>query len=127
MFNVCYEMVIIFWNDRSIPDVYREKLESSGVLKREESELVIEKHSNWLAESLRQVDDYIPQPSYFTHRWMDMQQAPAAITTWDSGVDLDLFRFVTSKSVQLKNDLVSKILRNIDWNFRLELQNYLDV
>ncbi|XP_043274432.1 probable 2-oxoglutarate dehydrogenase E1 component DHKTD1, mitochondrial isoform X2 [Venturia canescens] len=107
-------MYNIIQNRKSIPDVYRENLESSGVLKKEDSELLVEKHTGWLADSLRQVDGYIPQPSYFTHRWMGIEQAPAAVTTWDTGVNLDLLRFVTNKSVNLKNDLTihPQLLKN---------------
>lgn len=69
--------------------------------------MVIDKHTEWLAKSLKQVDDYVPQPTYFTHRWTGMQQAQAALTTWNTGVDLDLLKFVASKSINFKDDLVS--------------------
>ena len=77
-------------------------------MKKEESETVIERHTNWLADCLRQVDDYVPPPTYFTHRWTGMQQAPAALTTWDTGVDLELLKYVISKSVDVRDDLVRR-------------------
>ncbi|XP_063972436.1 probable 2-oxoglutarate dehydrogenase E1 component DHKTD1 homolog, mitochondrial isoform X2 [Diachasmimorpha longicaudata] len=92
-------------NRSSVPDLYKSQLEASGILTSSQSEEIISKHTNFLGNALKQVDNYIPQPSYFTHRWMGFQQAQTSLTSWDTGVDLELLKYVVSKSVQLQKDL----------------------
>lgn len=95
----------IIQNRRSVPDLYREKLEESGVLTKEETEAIISKHTDFLSKALKQVDNYIPQPTYFTHRWQGFQQAQRSLTSWDTGVDVGLIKYIANKSVKLHDDL----------------------
>ncbi|XP_034952353.1 probable 2-oxoglutarate dehydrogenase E1 component DHKTD1 homolog, mitochondrial [Chelonus insularis] len=92
-------------NDRrSVPDRYREKLESRYIVNKQENEQIISEYHASLINALKQVDNYIPQPSYFTHQWEGFQQAQSTLTTWDTGVDLSLLHYIINKSVTLKDN-----------------------
>ncbi|XP_015114177.1 probable 2-oxoglutarate dehydrogenase E1 component DHKTD1 homolog, mitochondrial [Diachasma alloeum] len=92
-------------NRASVPDLYKAKLEDSGVLTKSTTEEIVSNHTNFLGNALKQVDNYIPQPSYFTHRWAGFQQAQSSLTSWDTGVDLGLLKYVASRSVKVQDDL----------------------
>lgn len=77
-----------------------EKLVNSQILTTDEVKSIVAEHTSWLAESLRQVDSYIPEPVYFGGRWSEMTQASATVSKWNTGVDADLLKFIGSKSVQ---------------------------
>ncbi|XP_057340582.1 probable 2-oxoglutarate dehydrogenase E1 component DHKTD1 homolog, mitochondrial [Microplitis mediator] len=90
---------------KSVPDQYQEQLETLNVIKNEECETIKTKHTSWLNDALKQTDNFVPQPTYFTHRWSGFTQAKSTLTSWDTGVDLDLLRFIIRKSVTLKDDV----------------------
>ncbi|KAG7199330.1 hypothetical protein KM043_018178 [Ampulex compressa] len=94
----------IIQNRRSTPDEYVESLIKSNKFSKEEADNIINKHNAWLYQALKQADNYVPQPAYFTDRWSNMRQPESSITEWDTGVDLNLLRFVAEKSVQFSND-----------------------
>ncbi|XP_048510890.1 2-oxoadipate dehydrogenase complex component E1 isoform X2 [Athalia rosae] len=85
---------------KSTPDLYVEKLINSKIITPDEAKSIISEHTAWLAESLRQVDNYVPEAVYLSGRWSEMSQATASVSKWNTGVDLDLLRFVAEKSVQ---------------------------
>lgn len=92
-------------NRQSIPDVYRQKLEKMEILKTEESEEIIRKYTNYLEEAFKKSDKYVPQATYFSGRWAGFQQAKPTLTTWETGVDVNLIKFVVKKSVERKENL----------------------
>uniref|UniRef100_A0A1B6DWW2 Transketolase-like pyrimidine-binding domain-containing protein n=3 Tax=Clastoptera arizonana TaxID=38151 RepID=A0A1B6DWW2_9HEMI len=53
----------------------------------------------WLNDCLKNVDSYYPEESYFRRQWTGFSQAPSAVTSWDTGVDVNLLRFIGAKSV----------------------------
>ncbi|XP_015608357.1 probable 2-oxoglutarate dehydrogenase E1 component DHKTD1 homolog, mitochondrial [Cephus cinctus] len=95
----------IIQNRQSIPDRYLENLIESNVVTPEEGKSIIQKHTDYLSQALMQVDNYIPQPTYFMGKWSKMKQASSAVTTWETGVDVNLLKFIANKSVQLQSDL----------------------
>ena len=91
---------------RSIPDRYLEKLSESNILTKGEGKSIVEKHTSWLAKALSEIDNFVPQPTYFTGWWSRLKQAESAVTTWNTGVDLNLLQFIANKSVHFKDSLV---------------------
>ncbi|XP_053979325.1 probable 2-oxoglutarate dehydrogenase E1 component DHKTD1 homolog, mitochondrial [Hylaeus volcanicus] len=89
---------------KSVPDRYVEKLIKSNVLSMEKAKDIVKNHKAWLNRALKQVDNYIPQPAYFAGLWSEMQQADATVTQWDTGVDLNLLKFIALKSVHAEDD-----------------------
>ncbi|KAJ8964681.1 hypothetical protein NQ314_004713, partial [Rhamnusium bicolor] len=117
---------------QTVPDLYSEKLITDGILTEEDRKQIVNGHYDWLNEHLKAVEHYQPQDVSFKKQWEGFIQPEDVITTWDSGIDIDLMKFVGSKSVQypenfeihptllkthVKNRL-SKVAEgaNIDWS-----------
>nr|XP_031847818.1 probable 2-oxoglutarate dehydrogenase E1 component DHKTD1 homolog, mitochondrial [Nomia melanderi] len=94
----------IIQNRPSIPDRYVSRLVESNVFTVEKAKSTADSHTAWLNQSLKQVDCYVPQPTYFTSLWTGMRQADATLTHWDTGVDLNLLKFIGGKSVHVDDD-----------------------
>lgn len=84
-----------------------ERLSNSKILTTDEAQAIVSEYTAWLGESLKQVDNYVPEPMYFGGRWSEMTQASASVSKWDTGVDSDLLKFIANKSVQCE-ELVSE-------------------
>lgn len=54
------------------------------------------------------------QENYFKQQWAGFTQAPEAITSWDSGEDVQLLRYIGNKSVSYPETFVSKIQRHYE-------------
>jgi hypothetical protein len=50
------------------------------------------------------------QETFLRKHWAGIQQADAAITVWDSGIDVDLLRYTGEKSVAYPQEFVSLLL-----------------
>ncbi|EFA05916.2 probable 2-oxoglutarate dehydrogenase E1 component DHKTD1 homolog, mitochondrial [Tribolium castaneum] len=116
----------------TVPDQYTKKLIDEGILNEEEKNTIIKEHTKWLNEHLKAVDSYKPDDVYFKKQWEGFSQADEAITTWDTGIHLDLLTYIGSKSVQfpehfnvhptlLKTHVKNRLARvaegvNIDWS-----------
>ncbi|XP_049814379.1 probable 2-oxoglutarate dehydrogenase E1 component DHKTD1 homolog, mitochondrial [Schistocerca nitens] len=84
---------------RSVPDLYAESLANEGILSTEEAKETTGKHTEWLNNILKTTDMYKPEAVYFKNLWSKIKQAPAAVTTWDTGVDEQLLHYIGIKSV----------------------------
>ncbi|KAL1500758.1 hypothetical protein ABEB36_006204 [Hypothenemus hampei] len=117
---------------RSVPDRYASQLIEEGVLSENEILEIQNEYFTWLNEELEASKIWIPKDVYFKGPWSGFGPAPAAITTWDTGIDVDLMTFVGEKSVKYPDNfnVHSTILRghvknrlakvseglNIDWS-----------
>ncbi|KAH0555015.1 probable 2-oxoglutarate dehydrogenase E1 component DHKTD1 homolog, mitochondrial [Cotesia glomerata] len=90
---------------RMVPEQYRETLETLGVVENEECDKIIEKHTSWLNDAFKQTDNFVPPVTYFTHRWAGFEQAKSTLTSWDTGVNSDLLKFIIRKSVTVDDDV----------------------
>ena len=91
---------------RSIPNSYLNELVQENLLTREEGNDITQEYTNYLNGLLKKSTDYKPEAFYYTKNWSFLQQAGAQLTTWDTGVDMNLIRFVASKSVDYPNNFV---------------------
>lgn len=64
------------------------------------------KHKEFLSKELENVDTYKPDTNYFREQWSGIQQATNCVTTWDTGLDYNLLRFIGEKSVNLPDHFV---------------------
>ncbi|KAJ1528513.1 hypothetical protein ONE63_006920 [Megalurothrips usitatus] len=83
----------------SVPDAYASDLVRRGVLRQEDVDRTVADHTAWLNEKLKSTDNFVPKPTYFQRQWSSVRQAGAAVTTWDTGVDVQLLRHIARKSV----------------------------
>ncbi|CAB0031967.1 unnamed protein product [Trichogramma brassicae] len=117
-------------NRPSIPDRYVERLIENKVFSNEDAVEIVNKHTSKLNKCLKRVDDYEPKATYFTGRWSMLKQADASVTTWDTGFDLHLLRYIGKKSVEypetfrvhptLKKSHVEARLKKVDEGTRLD-------
>lgn len=79
-----------------------------NIFTRENIKNIVENHTTWLNETLKESlkDTSGQSTTYLAGRWTKMKQAEANITQWDTGVKLDLLRFVGEKSVQVPPNFV---------------------
>lgn len=88
----------------SVPDGYAQKLMDEGVWTVEDMKKILDEHSSLLNENLKQVDSYKPVAKHLKRQWTGLVQPSSSVTTWDTGVPMDLLKFVGAKSVQVPDD-----------------------
>jgi probable 2-oxoglutarate dehydrogenase E1 component DHKTD1 len=88
----------------TVPDLYVKKLIDEGVMTEEQKDAILLGHTKWLNEHLKAADNYKPRDIYFKKQWEGLTQAEDTVTTWDTGIHLDLLTFIGSKSVKFPKD-----------------------
>lgn len=90
---------------KSIPDTYAEHLIASGLLTQEEVSDIKASYYTKLNDHLTNAAQYSPPVTNLQAHWQGLVQPEACITTWDTGVPLDLLRFIGVKSVEVPEEL----------------------
>ncbi|XP_031215381.1 probable 2-oxoglutarate dehydrogenase E1 component DHKTD1, mitochondrial isoform X3 [Mastomys coucha] len=90
---------------KSIPDAYAEHLIASGLMTQEEVSDIKASYYSKLNDHLANVAHYRPPATNLQARWQGLVQPEACITTWDTGVPLELLRFIGVKSVEVPEEL----------------------
>ncbi|XP_069689765.1 2-oxoadipate dehydrogenase complex component E1 isoform X3 [Periplaneta americana] len=89
----------IIQSRRSVPDIYSDSLVEEGVMTKEDVDVIVAEYTSWLNNILKTSDSYIPQETFLRKHWAGIHQADSAITVWDTGVELDILRYVGKRSV----------------------------
>ncbi|KAG4071158.1 hypothetical protein HA402_001148 [Bradysia odoriphaga] len=97
-------MYQIIHSRKSVPDLYSEKIVNENVTTREHLVDVVKEHVAFLNSELSATDSYKPEAYYFKKQWSHIQQASSNVTTWDTGVDYNLLRYIGEKSVTIPQD-----------------------
>ena len=105
-------MYKIIDNRESVPDKYCSQLIQQGEFSEEERKKIVEEHTAELMTAFREVDKTGPRAIHLEGNWKGFKQAPKEFTKWDTGVDLDLLRYVGAKSVEVPESFVSFCLSN---------------
>lgn len=102
---------------KSIPDTYAEHLIASGLMTQEEVSNIKASYYAKLNGHLANVAHYSPPATHLQARWQGLVQPAACITTWDTGVPLELLRFIGVKSVEVPEELQlhSHLLKIQEW------------
>lgn len=90
---------------KSIPDTYAEHLIASGLMTQEEVSEIKSSYYAKLNDHLTNMAHYSPPATNLQAHWQGLVQPPACISTWDTGVPLDLLRFIGGKSVEVPEEL----------------------
>ncbi|XP_012870221.1 PREDICTED: probable 2-oxoglutarate dehydrogenase E1 component DHKTD1, mitochondrial [Dipodomys ordii] len=90
---------------KSIPDTYVEHLIANGLMTQEEVSEIKASYYAKLNDHLTNVANYRPPTPHLQAHWQGLAQPEACITTWDTGVPLDLLRFIGMKSVEVPKEL----------------------
>ncbi|XP_041347226.1 probable 2-oxoglutarate dehydrogenase E1 component DHKTD1, mitochondrial [Gigantopelta aegis] len=89
---------------RSIPDIYADNIVSDGLCSKSDLDQVVQDWSTTLSNDLQKVDTYVPQARHLHKQWSGLVQASDHITRWDTGVPVDVLKFVGAKSVEKPED-----------------------
>ncbi|XP_063466167.1 2-oxoadipate dehydrogenase complex component E1 isoform X2 [Symphalangus syndactylus] len=90
---------------KSIPDTYAEHLIAGGLMTQEEVSEIKSSYYAKLNDHLNNMAHYSPPALNLQAHWQGLAQPEARITTWNTGVPLDLLRFVGVKSVEVQREL----------------------
>ncbi|XP_054377620.1 2-oxoadipate dehydrogenase complex component E1 isoform X2 [Pongo abelii] len=90
---------------KSIPDTYAEHLIAGGLMTQEEVSEIKSSYYSKLNDHLNNMAHYSPPAQNLQAHWQGLAQPEARITTWSTGVPLDLLRFVGVKSVEVPRQL----------------------
>ncbi|KAM5340548.1 2-oxoadipate dehydrogenase complex component E1 isoform 2-T2 [Glossophaga mutica] len=90
---------------KSIPDTYAEHLIGNGLMTQEEVSEIKASYYAKLNDHLTNLAHCSPPATHLQAHWQGLVQPEARITTWDTGVPLDLLRFIGGKSVEVPEEL----------------------
>ncbi|XP_066886367.1 2-oxoadipate dehydrogenase complex component E1 isoform X2 [Kogia breviceps] len=90
---------------KSIPDTYAEYLVANGLMTQEEVSEIKASYYAKLNGHLTNMAHYSPPATNLQAHWQGLVQPEACITTWNTGVPLDLLRFIGRKSVEVPEEL----------------------
>ncbi|XP_019627441.1 PREDICTED: probable 2-oxoglutarate dehydrogenase E1 component DHKTD1, mitochondrial [Branchiostoma belcheri] len=90
---------------KSVPDVYAEQLVNDGLLTKEDVAKINADCMAKLGDHFSRLDSFPPQARHLQKQWTGLVQASSQITTWDTGVDANLLKYVGAKSVEVPSDL----------------------
>ncbi|XP_035669706.1 probable 2-oxoglutarate dehydrogenase E1 component DHKTD1, mitochondrial [Branchiostoma floridae] len=91
---------------KSVPDVYADQLVNEGLLTKEEVGKINADCMAKLGEHFSKLESFPPEARHLQKQWTGLVQASSQITTWDTGVDTSLLKYVGAKSVEVPSDLV---------------------
>ena len=79
----------------------------AGLLTQSDISKVISDHSSFITEQFKQVDSFKPERVNLKGTWSGFKEAPNSVTYWDTGVPIDVLRYIGAKSVDFPEDFVS--------------------
>ena len=90
---------------RSVPDIYSDKLIAEGVVTKEELSSSVAAHLEMLNENFKAIDSFSPERSNLAGNWSAMTEPTGDITEWDTGLPLDVLKYVGGQSVSVPPSL----------------------
>ncbi|CAL8099803.1 unnamed protein product [Orchesella dallaii] len=105
---------------KSIPDQYCGQLVDQGLLSPTQLKETVESHTSLLTTELEKADSFVPPHFYLGKQWTGIQQSGHVITEWDTGIDINLLKYIGAKSVNFPNSFnIHKHLAKTFVNARL--------
>jgi probable 2-oxoglutarate dehydrogenase E1 component DHKTD1 len=93
-------------NNRSIPDTYCDNLIEEGILNPDYLKENLQNHTNFLNENLAALESHTPSPSYLKDQWSEITVPEESITTWDTGIDISLLKYIGMRTVDYPEHFV---------------------
>lgn len=53
------------------------------------------------------IDTYEPKMESLKGEWSSMEQPPSAVTQWDTGLPLDVLKYIGAQSIKVPEEFVS--------------------
>ncbi|KAL3874391.1 hypothetical protein ACJMK2_037417 [Sinanodonta woodiana] len=99
-------MYQVIQNRKSIPDMYANRVTKEGLCSQDDLSKTTSDWNSVLSDNLKSVDTYQVENYHLKRHWLGLSQASDNITTWDTGVPVDLLKFVGAKSVSLPGKMI---------------------
>ncbi|GFS86859.1 probable 2-oxoglutarate dehydrogenase E1 component DHKTD1, mitochondrial [Nephila pilipes] len=94
-------MYKIIHSRKSVPDLYAEKLINDGEITKEDVNEMSSTYFNILNENLKLSQTHKTELSGMQKEWKKDSSLKDSVSVWDTGISLDILKFVCFKSVQL--------------------------
>ncbi|KAK3092434.1 hypothetical protein FSP39_002811 [Pinctada imbricata] len=88
---------------QSIPDIYADKVVSDGLCEKKDLSQVVQDWNKNLNQDLSKAESHVPKPFHLHDQWSGIIQAPDAVSAWDTGVSIDVLKYVGARSVTVPN------------------------
>lgn len=109
----------IIHNRKTVPDTFSESLAEKNIVTRQEIEDIKKNYYDKLNNDLKDAT-FKPGKSYFMKQWSGIEQASKNLTTWDTGMNVEILRYIGMKSVEYPNNFnIHKHLQKTHVNARL--------
>lgn len=115
---------------QSVPDNYSKKLMDEGIWTIETANDIVNNYLQYLNNEFKHIDSYQPQPNHLQKKWANYIQVGNSISKWDTGISLDILKFVGIKSVHIPENftihnhlhkvLVTERLKRIEEGTRID-------
>ena len=90
--------------------IYLYFLQNQTISTSEELNFSLDSFNKQLSDHMTQIDSYSPHANHLEHHWSGYQQASTqSRTAWDTGVNVDVLKYIGAKSVTVPDKFVSTI------------------
>ncbi|GAB1600706.1 probable 2-oxoglutarate dehydrogenase E1 component DHKTD1, mitochondrial [Argonauta hians] len=90
---------------KSIPDMYAQDVLNKELCTESELKTCVQEWNNVLVDNFSKTDTYVPEQFHLLQQWTGIEQASDNITSWDTGVDINVLKFVGASSVIVPEDM----------------------
>ncbi|XP_078315936.1 2-oxoadipate dehydrogenase complex component E1-like isoform X2 [Crassostrea virginica] len=104
----------------SIPNLYAESIVSEGLCEQEKLDESVRNWNTYLTENMSMVDSFTPKRFDLLKQWSQLEQPGDVVTHWDTGVSVDLLKFIGQKSVTCPDLQVHPNVQRAHVNKRIE-------
>ncbi|KAJ2786986.1 hypothetical protein GGI15_001092 [Coemansia interrupta] len=99
------QMYSIIRSRESIPKLYERKMEEDNVVSKDDAQKTRAEFSKYLEDELAASKDYQPEADHLKGKWSGLVMPTKAVTTMDTGVDLNILRRVGERSVAVDSNI----------------------
>eukprot|EP00095_Tigriopus_kingsejongensis_P000620 maker-scaffold275_size226830-snap-gene-0.25 protein:Tk00620 transcript:maker-scaffold275_size226830-snap-gene-0.25-mRNA-1 annotation:"2-oxoglutarate dehydrogenase e1 component dhktd1-like mitochondrial" len=85
----------------TIPNLYAEQLIEEDTITNEEVSKTINDHTSLCTDHYQMIDSYDPKAENLRGAWSKMEQPPSAVTQWDTGLPLNVLKYIGAQSVNI--------------------------
>ncbi|XP_059087198.1 2-oxoadipate dehydrogenase complex component E1-like [Tigriopus californicus] len=89
---------------KTIPDQYADQLVAAGVMSKDEVSQSLAEHNALCTEHYQMIDSYEAKMETLKGDWSAMEQPPSAVTQWDTGLPLDVLKYIGAQSIKVPEE-----------------------
>ncbi|XP_043570084.1 probable 2-oxoglutarate dehydrogenase E1 component DHKTD1, mitochondrial isoform X1 [Chiloscyllium plagiosum] len=98
-------MYKIIRSRKSIPDLYAEQLVADGLLTEQEVSSIKTSYYAKLNDHLTNTASFSPPAPNLQAHWSGLVEPSLRVSTWDTGMPIDLLKYVGAKSVEIPKEI----------------------